>query len=539
MKKIADFFFNTTIYKLACVCALMLGPSFLLCFIPQPVSILLLLWGAAILVKDLLTQRNMFKQTGSILLLLFCLGYVVTLLLYAKNDLVSTLHVYCWAIVEFFLLFAIERKKEHTIDTLAQELYTINVGVSWVALLSGIASLVVFFTKTSIIMPDPEGLNEFWSMGIINGRNSGIFNNAIPCANAMFLGCAAALYNFLAKKKASVASRIFYAVTFLVSLLVTMTTLTRTFIYGMYAFLFVGGFAAAYQHWMQKGKVLRTLLIAFAVAAVVTGLGVGVAEAGKWAMVKSIESVPMNTIIQGVGDFDGNKTKEPTETDPSTEPSVTEPTEPSVTEPTLSQEEKEQQQKDYITNKFGLQGAVDLEREELKRLPSFLYPRDELWKIALQVIPHSPIFGFTSGNRGSSSVQFSDTDYRVNHYPEGINTYHNAYFDIAVSAGLLGLGLMLAFLALQIARTLRVLFTKRLEVSQANTRWALATTVGYLATHVLISCMFLGVLCFANVSICIYFWIAMGYISRINDLALQDREKPGLVDRLLDKMIRK
>ena len=182
---------------------------------------------------------------------------------------------------------------------------------------------------------------------------------------------------------------------------------------------------------------------------------------------------------------------------------------------------------------------MNLEREELDRLPNFLYPRDELWKIGLQVIPNSPIFGFTSGNRGSSSVEFSDTEYRISHYGRGVNTYHNAYFDIAVSAGLLGLGLMLAFLALQIARTLRVLFTKRLEVSVANTRWALGTTVGYLAVHVLISSMFLGVLCFTNMSVCLYFWITIGYISRINDLALQDREKPNFLERLLNKCERK
>ena len=518
LKKLGSVIFDTTIYKLACICVFMLVPSYVLCYVSKYVSVILLLWGATILFKDLIGQRNMFKQTGSLLLLLFCIGYVITLILYAKNDIVSTIHVFCWAIVEFFLLFAIERQKKMNVEMLAQDLYKINVVVSAVALLSGIASLMVFFTKTSVIMPDPEGLNAFWSMGIINGRNSGIFNNAIPCGNAMFIGCAAAAYNLVAGPRRKVAGRIFYGLTFLVSLMVTMTTLTRTYVYGIYVFTFVAAFYGSYQHWMKNGKQLKRFAIAVAVALAVTGACAGLAEAGKWAMVKAVEDVPMNNIIVGVDDFANNPT-----TPADTEQNI------SSTEPDISAIEQD------IANKFGLQTDVNLEREELDRLPNFLYPRDEIWKVALQVIPHSPVFGFTSGNRESASVEFGTTDYRVTRWPTGIPTYHNAYFDIAVSAGLLGLGLILAFLAVQIVRTLRVMFTKRLEVGQSSIRFALGTAVGYLATHVLISCMLLGVLVFTNVSVCIYFWVIIGYISRINDIALQDQERPNFLERLLKK----
>ena len=531
MKKIADFFFNTTIYKMVCICAMILTPSVLLWTFPQLVSVVLLLWGATILVKDLFTNRNLSKQPGSLFLVLFCLGYVITLVLYAENDLISTLNVYFWAIVEFFLLFAIERQKAHTVDTLAQELYKINIAVSVVALLSGIASLVIFLTKTSVIMPDPEGLNNFWSLGIINGRNSGIFNNAIPCGNAMFVGCAAALYNLIMGKKTNPAGKLFYGLTFLVSLLTIMTTLTRTFVYGVYAFVFVAGFYGAYQQWMQKGKTAKAVLLGFVVAIAVTGACAGIAEIGKQAMVKAVENVPMNNIIMNMEGFSNPEATEPS-------PSGPDATAPDSTKPPLSQEEQEQL-KDYLNHKFGLDGNVDLDREELDRLPNFLYPRDEIWKVALQVIPHSPVFGFTSGNRESTSVAFGTTQYRITKWPTGIPTYHNAYFDIAVSAGLLGLVLMLAFLALQIIRTLRTLFTRRLAVSQAQTRWAIGSAVGYLATHVLVSCMFLGVLCFNNVSVCIYFWVLLGYVSGINDIALGDRNKPDFLERLLNTMKRK
>ena len=592
MKRILDFFLNTTIYKIVCICAFMLVPSYVLCYFPQAVSVVLLLWGAVILLKDLFTNRNFLKQTGSILLILFCLGYILTLIFYAENDLISTFNVYFWAIVEFFLLFAIERQKNYTVETLAEEMRKINITVSWVALLSGVASLVVFLTKTSVIMPDPEGLNSFWSMGIINGRNSGIFNNAIPCGNAMFVGCAAALYNLVMKKKRKVAGTIFYGLTFLVCLLVIMTTLTRTFVYGIYVLIFAAGFYSAYQHWMKPGKVIKALALACLVAVLVTGLTAGVAEAGKKAMVKAVENVPMNNIILNMDGFKNPSATKPAETKPvenksdetkpaetqsaetqsaetkpaetkpaETQPAETKPvetkpvetkpvetqpvetkpvaTEPSTTDPSSPEEDRMQHLKDYLSHRFGLDTDVNLDREELERLPNFFYPRDEIWKSALHVIPHSPILGFTSGNRESSSVAFGDTEYRINNWPNGIPTYHNAYFDIAVSAGLLGLGLMLAFLALQIIRTFRVLFSKRLDVTHSSTRFAVGTIVGYLATHVLISCMFLGVLCFTNVSVCIYFWVVLGYVSRINDLALQDANKSTLATRFVKRIIRK
>ena len=529
MKKIADFFFNTTVYKMVCICAMILTPSVLLWTFPQVVSVILLLWGAVILARDLFTNRNLSKQTGSLLLVLFCLGYVITLILYAENDLISTMNVYCWAIVEFFLLFAIERHKEHTPDTLAQEFYKINIAVSVVTLLAGIASLVLFLTKTSVFMPDPEGLNNYWSLGIINGRNSGIFNNAIPCGNAMFVGCAAALYNFIMCKKHKIAGRIFYGVTFLVTLMAMMTTLTRTFVYGVYGFIFVAAFYGAYQQWLQKGKVLKAILIAIAIAIGATGACAGIAEAGKRVMVKAVENVPLNNVIINLEGF-SNVTKP---SDPDTDSGSDEEEDQPLTP------EEEEELKNYLNQYFGLDSNVNLNREELDRLPNFLYPRDEIWKSGLRVIPHSPIFGFTSGNRESSSVEFGDTPYRIEKWPTGIPTYHNAYMDIAVSAGLLGLGLILAFLAVQIFRTLRVMFSRRLEVSHDQNRWAIGTAVGYLATHVLISCMFLGVLCFNNVSVCIYFWIALGFVSRINDLTLQDREKPDFLERLLNKCKRK
>lgn len=541
MKFFSKYLFNSVLYKAVCICAFMMVPSIVFCFFPQAVSIILLLWGALFLLRDL-KYKNFLRQTGSVFLLLFCLGYIITLVLYAENDLVSTIHIFCWAIVEFFLLFSIDRNRDTAPEAMLKDMYQINAMISVVGFLTGVVSLIFFFRKVSVVMPDPEGLNNYWSMGIVNGRNSGVFNNAIPCANAMFISFAAALFNLLHDEKKSLTRKIFYIVTMVVCYLVILTTLTRTFVYGVYIFMFVLIVSAGFQR-IKGDKLLgvKKAIVTIAMATICVALLFCATEISKKMMEKAVADVSINSIIINAEGFNKNSDA-PTAESPttstaetSTESPATSTTEASTesiaiatsessadslltpsentAEATYSQEEIEKQ----ISDKLGLSASITLERNELERLPSFLYPRDELWQTALEVIPHSPVFGFTSGNRNSSSLEYSTSEYIAQYWSSGIPTYHNAYFDIAVSSGLLGLGLLLAFLAIQIVRTLRTLFTKELDVQNKRRKWAFGVLVSYLTTHVFVTCMFFGVLCFSNISVCLYFWTVMGYVSIIND----------------------
>lgn len=536
MKKLNSCLFNSTMYKTICVCVFMLVPSIVFSFLSQAVSAVLLLWGALFLLRDL-KNRSFLKQTGSILLVLFCIGYVITLLLYAENDLVSTLHVFCWTIIEFFLLFTVSCENKPSPGSLLKEMYQINIAISIVGLLSGIASLIIFLCRIAVVMPDPEGLNAYWFMGVINGRNSGIFNNAIPCANAMFVAFVAAFFNLLHSKKKTIAAYVLYILTIIVCYAVILTTLTRTYVYGVYLFIAVAIFWIAYRYVKEHKTIsFKSVALVLLTVAVSTALFIGATDTMKDGMVKLVENVPAKQIILLESDINPEPTTPTDTTEPSTEATEpsTEATEPTMesTSPTLSREELEQQ----ISDQLGLSAGITLDRNELDRLPSFLYPRDQLWKVALEVIPHSPIFGFTSGNRVSTSLQYNTGEYLKTEWVDGIPTYHNAYFDIAVSAGLLGLGLILAFLGIQIFRTLRTLFSKDIQIANKRDKGSLGILVAYLATHVLLSSMFFGVLCFTNISVSLYFWIVMGYVSRINDIC--DDGCPKLfVDSIVKKVL--
>ena len=504
MKKLAYLFWNTTLYKTICICAMILTPSYLLCFFPQYISVVLLLWGAAFLIRDLFKDRNLFRQTGSILLFLFCVGYMITILFFAKNDISSTLHLYCWTILEFFLIFAIEKDRHKDVETVMKDMYNINRAITVVAFITGILSLLCYFFKLSIVFPDPEGINFAWSIGIINGRNTGVYNNALTCANAMLIGCVAATFNLVFAKGKKWYVRAAYICAFIVCYICELTTLTRTHTFGIYIFVFLVAFFVLYQILLRKNfGVIKRVAASVCVAVVLFGLCLGGEKIAKFAM-KVVASVTPTINVTEV--LNGGDWLAP------------------IDETSDGSGQK-------------IDADISLERTEIDRLPNFFYPRDELWKVGLQVIPKSPILGFTTGNRDTTSLEYGTTEF-IRNSKTGIVTYHNAYFDIAVSAGLLGLLFMLVFLGIHIARTVRVAFSKSLEGFSKRQAAGYLIMASYLAIHIFLTCNFLGVLCLTNVSVCIYFWILLGFVSGCNNLALHNGEKLS-VENIIGKLAKK
>ncbi|MBO5221137.1 MAG: O-antigen ligase family protein [Clostridia bacterium] len=494
MNKLFSVLWNTTVYKAACICVFLLIPAYPFCIFPQPLSALLLVWGALILVQDLFTKRMFLRQAGSLFLALFCIGYAVTILLYAGEDKFSTFHLYCWTIVEFFVLFTIKEDKFVTMQTMFRDLHFINRVICVVTLVAGSLCMFCYFFKVSAIIPDLEGINGTWFLGVVTGRNSGIFNNPISCANAMFVGCVASLFNLVYPKKRTKGAIVCYVTNFTVCWLCINTTLTRTYVYGLYIFVFIASFVAIFQLCSRTcSKRLLQWGAAVCASLVLTAGIVGGTEIGKIVIRETAEQLPTlnaHTLLDVFFSDD------------------------------FSSENGENDGPTIIVDENVNTGLI---RDEIDRLPNFFYPRNEFWKIGLQVIPHSPVFGFTTGNMKATSLEYGDTPYFHENGGVGIVTYHNAYFDIAVSAGLLGLGLILSFLIFQIVRTLWVIFTKKFPATQNREILGYGVSVGYLATHICMTCMFLGVLCLTNVSVCMYFWIILGFVSQINDQILGNR----------------
>ncbi len=520
MKNILQLFlkkvlFNTVLYK-ACVAVIfMLIPTALFCFAPQGITIVMLLWGAALLLHDLFTQRNFLKPTGSILLLLFILGYFITVCFFSENDLVSTINVYCWTIIEFFLLLAVRNGEKKDARTLLQEVYYINIGVSGAALFAAVTSLICFFCRITIVMPDPEGLNQYWSFGIANTRNSGIFNNPIPLASAMYLGCIASFYNLLFNKKMRLPGKLFYILTAIICTICMQTTMTRTYIVGLYLLIALAAFIGGYNFFSARFKVFKTVMCALLATVVFTGAALGCVELSKKGMTLIVSNTAPHIYILG---YDNESSSS---TDPSENPDVS-----------IDETEKE------ISDKLGLGNELTLNRDEIKRMPNFFYPRNELWKVGLQVIPHSSVLGVTTGNLASSSLQYGNTEYFNKYWTDGIPTYHNAYFDVAISAGLLGLVLLLGFVILQILRTVKMIFLWKKERISVRGMACYGILAAYLAVHIFFVCLFFGTLVFCNLAVCLYFWITLGYVSQINNLELGNGNLLSC-DSLLNKILKK
>lgn len=520
--------FSKHLYKIVCLCACMLIPSALLFYVPKYVSAVLLIWGATILIKDSLSSRSFANASGTVLLMLFILSYTITLVFYTKNQVISTLNVYFWLFVEFFILYSM-RETNRNPEQSDMSLRQVNIAASAVALITGVISLVIFFDNLSIVMPDPEGINKYWSIGIVNGRNSGMFNNPIPYSSAMLIGVVASL-EVLFSNKSSRKLRVFSVVAILVCFLGIVTSLTRTYYYGLLALLFLTGLIYSLKMLRFKGfSALRALLLSLLIGALVTVAVVGIKQVTQKTLASILDGKRSRIIILNPEKLAGDSkieeskttvdntngaTAEGDESDKTTQSNTL--TTPKKTESLTSEIEND------IYYDLGLGQKVTLERSEIKRLPSFLYPRDEMWKIALQVIPHSPIFGFTSGNRESSSLEYAKSDY-LDSRGKGIVTYHNAYFDIAASAGLLGLALILLFLIYQIIQIARTTWKQYTIGNCAMRAWSYAVCSAYILTHIFFTSMFFGVIVLNNISVCIYFWILMGYIADANETVLENK----------------
>ena len=388
-----------------------------------------------------------------------------------------------------------------------KDLYSVNKAVSCVALIAGSFCMFCYLFKISATIHDFEGVNGVWFLGVVSGRNSGIFNNPISCANAMFVGCVASLFNIVYPKKKTWYGLAYYILAFVICWLCINTTLTRTYVFGLYVLVFVAAFVAVFQLFSQKkGKALLRWGAAVSASVVLVVCLVAGTAVGKFVIRSVSEQLPTVNVydILGESHFDG----------------------------------EDGEDGEGITIIVDENVNTSLVRDEIGRLPNFFYPRTELWKVGLQVIPHSPILGYTTGDMNSSSLKYGDTPYFRENCKDGIFTYHNAYFDITASAGFLGLGLILGFLLLQIVRTLKVVLLKKLPTEQKGEVCGFGISVGYLAVHVFMTCLFLGVLCLTNVSVCIYFWIILGFVSRVNDQILGDR-KVLSIENVLCKVLKK
>ncbi len=491
------FFLNTAVYKAVAVCAMMLSPVIFFCFADELISIFLLAWAAFILLNDLFGERRFMKAPFTLILLAFVLSYTVTVALKHGDQISVTFNWYFWLFVQFFVLYALFDKKD--MRGITEEMRFINRPITAVAALCGVAGIAVYLFRISIIFPEPSEVTGAIMFGLIRDRNFGLFNNPIPFSCAMYVGIVAAVWNLIASffdKKRSIASEIYYIAVLVICLMALHTTFTRTYIFAAYCT--VAGSAVSTLLLYRRDRLslvkrlLRGALVGLLSLAVMGGIYAG--EKLLFPKIAKLSDPQVYYYSSDKGFYLGNS------------------------------------ESSGVVN-----DDVEMERTEYGE--GFLGPRAKIWRISADVIPHSPIFGFTTGNRMSSSIEFDRTGYIETKHQEGIRTYDNAYIDIAVSAGLLGLVLILAFIVLNVIRTLKVYFFRKnsFESHSDSAFYSLAAVNS--AVHACFVCIFMSLLIFAGNSTCIYFWVLLGYLARMNDFVLGEG-KAMRISTVFDKIFK-
>ena len=493
------FLLNTTIYKSVAVCALILTPAAPFCFVAPAISVVLLIWGALILLCDLFGERKFAKAPYSMVLLGLIVSYCITLVLFIENDIVSTLNVFFWMIIEFFLLYAFFDSKD--LRGIAKEIHKINIPITIVATICAVLSLALILFRITIFMPDPEGLNRAWIFGVVGERSSGVFNNAIPFSSCTYIGFMAALWNLVGtifnKDLQNKKPRIWlYSIAIVINFISLQTTFTRSFVFSAYAAVGLAAFASLFLMLKDKKHLLIRIGSGLLAAAVLVGAMYGTFILSK-EVIPAVANMNEAKFIILNSDIEG-----------------------------MTEEE--------IKAEFDLSEEVTMDRTQYGQ--GFLGPRADYWKVILDVFPHSPIFGFTSGNRGSTSLEYDTTGYAEKAHPNtGIPTYHNAYIDIIASAGFLGLGILLLFLGFNIAQTIKVLFSRKTNLSKDESIFY-SLLAAMSAMHVFVVCLFLGHLIFSNISTCLYFWVTLGALAKANEIISEKSQDKLKVEFIFDKL---
>lgn len=457
-----------------------------------------LVYGAFLVVADLITDRELLFNKGRLFLLLFTLFGGVTVLLNIRDMSLSNLSAFCYLFLYYMLLDAYDiRKPKEQMEKEQRILILIFTIFSLTFAIPSLGMYVVQYNKEFTVQGVPR------TLGIYQGnRLAGMFGNPgdmgfISLFTLLSLGCGWFLPGFGKKY------RIFAVINGTVQLFNLQLSLSRgskVVLFGytaLLAGLLVFGYARKEGH-ASAEKAVKARLVQLTKAIGGGVLALLVLMAGMTGLRKGLSYVPMayETAKESMENWLHIEPEQPF--DPET------PDTPST------------------PNKH----PVELERPEDQGSNG----RFELWSMGFQVFSKYPIFG-VGFQRGMDVAREELKLESV--YLEVNGGFHNAYVELLVAFGVVGFLLFMAYLVYVVCIGIKCLW--RAEIDRREFAFLAAqfsAVIAYLALSVvdyqlLVPSSVMGTT----------FWILLGYyIYTVHDIyRRQGWDKPCLLQRLLHK----
>ncbi len=370
-----------TAVKIIYLCfALSTFHSFLYVSPVQPVLVkLTLISGASLILFRFIRIGDYRKIPGIILMLWFCISFVVTSVMNRQYGMTENVKWIAWTGVQFFALYACSVRR--TTEEYGKEFRLLSHLIIGYSMAAAAVSLWMLLTFYSNMVTTPEG--EKIISGFKWGRLWGVYTDpnygSVFCVIAIILSVL-----FLIQKKGK--RRIFYGIGILLNFLYVVFSDSRT---GEFALIFsLGIFLYLWMVRKWNGKrAVRYLISLFLVLC----LGAGV-----YGSVQLIKTEYNNRLVPVLKEMEGN------------------------------QEMK----------KAGVGRAEDLK-------DNVSNGRLQLWKSGVEVWKESPVYGTGYSTFPDFAGEHVPDTYAVNNTQGDYTSLHNNFLNILVFQGLLGFVLFL------------------------------------------------------------------------------------------------
>lgn len=153
-------------------------------FVSSALNTVLLIWGAVLILYDLLTRRVMFQSKRCVFLIAFMGLYAVTLVLNREMNLFDNLKVFMVTGLQFFALLPVDKDTEQ--EKLEQQMVDFNrIIIVFTFIFSSIALLMYFFWINGSMGDLKYGSDNGMLVGLYVGANTGAPLAAISLVAAL------------------------------------------------------------------------------------------------------------------------------------------------------------------------------------------------------------------------------------------------------------------------------------------------------------------------------------------------------------------
>lgn len=435
-----------TIHYLLNITCLFNGFSWLLpvAFIPMLVTFVLHIKKVWTISKDILIRT----------LMLFMVSYGVTFLLSTNYNIISSIKIAIWLVIQFAFAFGYNHFKSRKqiifeIDTVAR-IFVVACSVS------NIYNLFLLFGNVTKIVTSYGGQPLLFGIAPW-GRFFG--NHYDPNYASICYGCAIIMAVYLLEKSRRTSTRIMYAVTILLQSIYIIFAQSRT----SKVALLIGLLVYAFFVTARKNKkffsvrALRNVVLVLCVVMI----------------------VPNSTIdlYNGVKEF--NATHHAPNQDSSEDDS------------------EEDSEDEYITI-----GREDVNSSDVSNR------RFDIWKSGIEISSSNMVYGIGFANIKPYALDEFPNTYIVNNDYIQFEAFHNMFMDILVSQGLIGMGIVVYIIVYFAV----LIFSQMNKTFIADENGDTAIMLLSCILIVLASAMFLSVIFYVN-NICTYlFWLLLGYL---------------------------